>query len=167
MTESPEKLALFVCTGNICRSPMAEYIGRQRLGSGSGWHTASAGLMAVPGIPASREAVSVLDEIGIDLTPHRSRPLTAELADEAGLLLVMTRMHAGELIHRFPDAQSKVHLLTEFGPSEETPDILDPIGQPAYVYRLIRNVIESAVADLVLALRNPESAEPRVAEDSP
>jgi protein-tyrosine-phosphatase len=78
----PEKLVLFVCTGNICRSPMAEYMFRRHLESQPGWKSRSAGVMAGYGAPASRYAVKAAREIAIDMREHRSQPVTRELVDD-------------------------------------------------------------------------------------
>ena len=101
------KLVVFVCTGNICRSPMAEYVFREAAGTGFGWEACSAGLSASFGYPASREAVDVLRERGIELGAHGSRPLTPELVAAADEIVVMTRGHREEIADWLPEAASK------------------------------------------------------------
>jgi protein-tyrosine-phosphatase len=140
-----DKNILFVCTGNQCRSPMAEYLFREHFGRQNGWKTASAGLMAGQGIPASSHAVKALAELGIDLKPHRSRPLSRELVDAAFRVVVMTEFHRLQVTDRFPDAAAKVFLLKEFDPAADGEDIDDPVGLSLDVYRHIRDEIATAL----------------------
>ncbi len=153
MTMSDPALIVAVCTGNICRSPMAEALIRRRLGPGGNWEVLSAGVAAPQDQPASEEAVESLREWEIDLSGHRSRPLTRKLVDRADLLVVMTAAHGQEILRRFPEARGKVRLLTSFGTARQPENIPDPIGLSLDVYRKTRDRIDSAVADLVLYLR--------------
>ena len=133
---------------------MAEYILRQRLGEHSGWQVRSAGVFAGVGAPASREAMTALQELGIDLSPHRSQGLSRELVDESTLIVVMTAGHFLEVIRAFPQAQEKVFLMTGFGDGPTAEDIPDPIGQSLDVYRWTRDRIDSAASDLVLFIKD-------------
>ena len=150
---APPRHILFVCTGNLCRSPMAEYLLRHHLGPDSGWTVGSAGLHAGPGQPASAAAVAVLAEHGIDLRGHRSRPLTREMVDGAALVVVMTAAHAGDVMSRYPQARDRVRLLKSFDRGSGGGDISDPIGGGIRDYRDIREEIESALLDLIMHLR--------------
>ena len=94
---------LFICTGNVCRSPMAEYLLRRRLGKQADWKISSAGLFTGNGMAASQPAIEVMQEQAIDLTPHRSRVVTKDIIDAATLIVVMTATHAAELKRRFPE----------------------------------------------------------------
>ncbi len=149
---SPKRNILFVCTGNICRSPMAEAIFRHRLGRRPGWTVGSAGVAALPGMPASDEARVALKEWGIDLGRHRSRPLSADLVDAADWIVVMTAGHAQVVKRLFPEARDRVKLLNAFGASKMAEDVPDPIGQSLDVYRFTRDRIDRAMADVVLTV---------------
>jgi len=141
-------LIVFVCTGNLCRSPMAEYLLRARLARGSEWEVGSAGVAAVPGAPASEAAVLVLREIGVDLRPHRSRQLTADLVDKAALVVVMTAGHRELVRAMVPRALEKTFLLRDFDRAAERRDVEDPIGMSVAAYRDVRDQIDAALPGL-------------------
>lgn len=123
---------LFVCTGNTCRSPMAEGIARQLLArklgcreeelAGQGITVSSAGTMAFSGGPASREAVEVCRRMGIDLGAHRARGLSAELIHPADHIFTMARPHLEAVRRLVPGVSTKAQLLDLSG------DISDPAG---------------------------------------
>ncbi len=149
-----ERSILFVCTGNLCRSPMAEYLLRHHLGRDSSWKVGSAGTYAIEGAPASRQAVAVLRDMGIDLTPHRSRELRRDLVESSRMVVAMTTAHADEIKRRFPDASAKVVLLKSFDKGSRSGDIHDPIGESKEVYGNICREIDEALLDLILYLRS-------------
>jgi protein-tyrosine phosphatase len=132
-------LVVFVCTGNTCRSPLAEALCKKRLAdalgcrpdelAGHGVQVFSAGVAAATGDPAAEEAVEVAHGFGADLGSHRSRPLTAELAAQADLLVAMTRGHVRTLEELYPCLGARPRLLDPQG------DLPDPIGQSLAVYQ--------------------------------
>jgi protein-tyrosine-phosphatase len=140
---------LFVCTGNICRSPMAEYLLRQQVPESSGWRVRSAGVAAPRGMPASRPAIEALEEIGIDLRAHQSRLLTQEMIADATLIVVMTTGHRRQVWSTAPGAAHKVALLKSFDPAASGTDVEDPIGSSLEVYREVREELRTALPGLM------------------
>lgn len=120
---------LFVCTGNICRSPIAEVLLRHRLEQEgiTDWEVASAGTWTIDGRPASHYAIQLMTEQGLDLSPHRSQAVSRRLVEQADLVLVMTHSHAEALRLEFPDQVAKIHLLSEVKGGHRY-DIKDPYG---------------------------------------
>ena len=159
---------LFVCTGNTCRSPMAEGFAKKLLAEKLncdidpappfhskpqgkfrrcgvdwleqiGYKITSAGVMALNGIDASAEAIRFCDSRGIDITSHKSRRLTAEILKEADYIFAMSAGHKNDIIQLLPEAGQKCMLLNNGG------DINDPIGTDAEAYKTCGRTIEKAV----------------------
>ena len=150
MAEGGQKKVLVVCTGNTCRSPMAEGWLNRKL-AGKGWAAESAGVGAWGGSPATPEAIAAMREIGIDLSAHRSRGLQRRLADEATLILAMTEAHRQEIVRRFPGVEKKVFLVHGFGLGEAR-DVADPVGLPVEAYRHTRDELVQALGEFLLHL---------------
>ena len=144
-----KKLLVFVCTGNTCRSPMAEALARELVPSG--WEVLSAGLHAHIGGPATPEAVLAASELGADISRHRVRSMTDALAFSATLLVGMTAAHAAELRLRFPFAEDKVHVLGEYA-SRPVRDISDPFGGTLADYRQCIRAIRACLPGLIARL---------------
>ena len=147
------KHIIFVCTGNICRSPMAEFLLRDKLGAESEWTVGSAGTFAGNGMRASREAVDVLAELNIDGSSHRSSFLDGELVDASTVIVVMTSGHKHHIELMYPNAAEKVFLLKSFSRNDKG-DVRDPIGASTGVYRQIRDEISEALPGLIEFLDN-------------
>jgi glycine hydroxymethyltransferase len=138
------KKVLFICTGNICRSPMAE--GLLRKMAGDRVAVASAGLGAGRGQPPSAHAVAVLQKEGIDISGIRSQPVTAELLRDADYIFTMTRDHLDMLLLLYPEMAAKARLVRF---AEEAkggrPDVTDPIGGSRETYERCKEDIKRAL----------------------
>ncbi|MCJ8007915.1 low molecular weight protein arginine phosphatase [Lederbergia wuyishanensis] len=124
---------LFVCTGNTCRSPMAEAIFNV-VWNGKG-EAKSVGMFAAEGENAATNAIDVLKEHGIEIN-HRSKQMTKEDLDWAYLVLTMTTSHKNMLLNIYPGAADKIYTLKEYvnGLGNDS-DVLDPYGGDINVYR--------------------------------
>jgi len=150
------KRILFVCTGNTCRSSMAEALLRHELekeGMDREYHVSSAGTSAFPGMPASHNAIEALKAEGIDLTRHSSSSLDADVIDMADLILTMTGVHKKRLLQLKPDAASKTYTLGEYCGVSRNTDIQDPFGGDIDIYMNCRDEIKRHILVLVEKLK--------------
>src|SRR5881394_2291954 len=145
------KTILFVCTGNVCRSPMAEGIFRHAVKGRGDFCALSAGVGAIEGQPPSAYAVQALRELGIDISQQRSRMLTAELVSQADYIFGMTHGHVDAINLLYPQAVEKTFLLREFDDTLDVfeKDISDPIGGSLEVYLECRDQIEQGIASML------------------
>lgn len=145
---------LFVCTGNTCRSPMAEQIFNEQARDLSA-HASSAGLNAKPGSPINPQAADALTHLGYSTKEHRSTLVSTEAVEEADVILTFTENQKNELGQRFPAAIEKVFTISEYanGGSGLSVDLSDPYGKSAEVYEETAETIDSLVELIVSSLK--------------
>ena len=145
---SSVKNVLFVCTGNTCRSPMAEGIfntvAKER---GLSAQAESAGLCS-PDMPVSENAALAMKEIGIDISAHHSRPLTRNEVENADLILTMTRAHKLAILTSSADCSGKLYTLCEYA-GDENSDVTDPYGGSLDDYRACRDNLKQLIVKVI------------------
>ncbi len=144
---------LVICTGNICRSPMAEGLLRHMLAARAikGVQIRSAGTHALDGRPAEPHAVEAARELGADIAAHTARSLDSEMVMAADLVLVMESWQA-ELAGRVlpaPEHAAKLRLLATYGTASATTMVDDPYGQSLDAYRVCARFIQHCLAAVV------------------
>ncbi len=163
------KTLLFVCTGNTCRSPMAEALVRRALKDRPDWRVMSAGIGAINGQPPSAHSVRVMKDVGIDISGHRSQMATGRLVREADFVFGLTRGHVEGLVYLYPEAAGKTFVLRDFDDAADPldRDIADPIGGPLEGYMDCRDQIAASLGGLLRFIEGSpagaESRTPRVA----
>ncbi len=142
---------LFVCTGNSCRSVMAEGLMKKYLKAlgKNDIMVRSAGVRALEDYPPTGETVEVMNKEGVDMGGFRSSALTEDAIKSADLILVMEAMHKDEVLRRAPEASAKTFLLKEYGRTDrggsEGPGIPDPIGRPLAEYKSCLEIIKREI----------------------
>ncbi|MBR6708869.1 MAG: low molecular weight protein arginine phosphatase [Clostridia bacterium] len=137
---------VFVCTGNTCRSPMAEGMFRALGGEEKlGMKAASAGMFAHNGMCATPYAVEAMKEYGADLSMHQARQITPEIVANAKYLFCATAAHYDHLIQMYPEAESKTYLLMQT-------DVNDPFGGNLLTYRACAAQIHEGMQTLIAQL---------------
>lgn len=139
---------LFVCTANICRSPMASALFQAEIKKRAdfhSWQAESAGTWAAQGLPAATGSQLALSNRRLDASSHRSRRITRELIEDFDLILTMEKNHKEALQFEFPDLADRIFLLSEM--VERDFDIADPIGGSNADYEKTANQISQIITD--------------------
>lgn len=146
-------IILFVCTGNSCRSVMAEYLLKKLVQGRRDVEVHSAGTSVFIQSMASRETISVLSDEGINAAGHISQPISTILLKKADLIFVMTGQHRMQVLDRVPQVEKRVYLLREFAKitasSQAELDIPDPIGKSHEAYKECKEIIKDSVGKIV------------------
>nr|MDD6335493.1 low molecular weight protein arginine phosphatase [bacterium] len=137
-------MTLYICSGNTCRSFMAEQLHTYHYGTGT---ADSAGLAAYPGSPANPKAVWALGELFVEPGPHRAKPVTAQLLEAADLVLTMERAQAALLSSIAPEYAGKIHALLPYALDEQD-DVADPYGGDYDTYYACAAKLDEAVRAL-------------------
>ncbi len=146
---------LFVCDGNVSRSFLAERLLKNEIGhpNKDEFSILSAGLSAFPGSPPDPQMVSYLTKLGISAAGHKSRQITEEDVDWADLILVMEKYHIARIQNLWPEAKTKVELLSKYiSGGQFADDIPDPFGRSPFHYRLSQSQITLAIRSLAKKL---------------
>lgn len=147
---------LFVCTGNTCRSPLAEYLLRSK--AGEQLEVKSAGVAAYSGDQASSHVIKLLEEKGV-AAKHSSQSVTDELMHWADLILTMTTSHKLRLLQQFPYKADHIFTLKEYvDPSGSSLDISDPFGGDLEVYRSTLQELEQLLEPLLEKLHHEQDS---------
>lgn len=146
---------MMVCSGNTCRSPMAEALMRKMwedAGAPFPLYVFSRGTAAMLGFPASSEALNVMNKRGIDLSAHISWPVSQDDMAKADMVIAMTKSHKGALMSQFPQYSHKIWTLSEIAPDEVQGDVDDPIGKGLEAYEKTALTLEKGIAALIKRL---------------
>ena len=158
MANPQRNLITFVCTGNICRSPMAEKLLAHALKAEPeplrSLEVISAGVYASDGVEASPNAVDAVKKVGLDLSHHQSRLLTQEIIDRSFAIFTMTESHRDAIKTRFSPLPQYLYLMREFLPDSHEVGIPDPYGSEFDTYEACRDTILEAIPSLLHFLRN-------------
>jgi protein-tyrosine-phosphatase len=148
---------LVVCTGNICRSPMAEGLLRHALAGQPeplrSLKVVSAGVAARNGEPISENSVIALKKAGIDISNLRAQALTQELLDNSLVVFGMTESHRAIIRMRARPAPANLHLFREFMPAPADREIGDPYGGPLKIYEAARDEMVEAIPSIIAFLK--------------
>jgi len=163
MTNSDQGYRIvMVCTGNICRSPMAEWLLRHLLPVDlkGRVEVSSAGIGALHGHQAADHAITVMARLGIDMRNHRARQLTPNIVRQADLALAMESHHLQFILRSNIWSKPRTRLLTEFGPPTKRPDIEDPYGKPLSAYENCIAAMRPCIEGLIAWLSEEPLARP-------
>lgn len=146
------KSVLFICTGNSCRSVMAQGLLRKYLKEHSreDIKVSSAGISVIEGMMPTSSAIEVMKKEFVDVSGHRACRVSSDMVKGADLILAMEPIHLQTVIGIFPEAKDKTHLLLEYADAQDTqknknPYVFDPIGKPKEVYEEVFLTLKDAI----------------------
>ena len=154
------KSVLFVCTGNSCRSIMAEGLLKKYLKEAgrTDIEVSSSGILPLEGLKPTAETIQVMKDEGVDVSSYKSRPLTAEIIKKADLILVMEELHRQEVMNSVPDAGSRTCLLRGYyncaskAVNNIALGVRDPIGRSMEDYKASKEMIKKEIERIVKLL---------------
>lgn len=156
-SEFNDRYITFVCTGNTCRSPMAEKLFLHAIQAENPpinqLKAISTGISAYEGDLPSSNAVKVLKDCGLNLNSHRSHQLTQEIIDASLAIFCMTEIHRKTILQDFDIDEHPIYLMREFMSSPSNKDIPDPFGQNLEVYKACRDNLVEAIPSIINFLK--------------
>ena len=160
MKEAKRNKVIFVCSGNICRSPMGEALLRHAIEATDKndpvrkLEICSAGTSTVDGILPSAHSIEALESVGIDISSLRSKSLTQKMVDEAFAIFAMDSSHIDSIKRRFNNLPERLFRVLDMAENSEEKNVPDPYGGDLPEYLEVRDSVASAIGGILRYLQN-------------